>query len=84
MYVWKTGINLRLIPVYHTLLLIWIDVFMYEKIRRMKMEENEVNMLTLGCGDCAVCPYSVKCKEYSDYMKFVMGVHREECEDERA
>ena len=48
------------------------------------MEEYEVNMLSFGCGNCAVCPYNIKCKEYSDYMKFVMGVHKEEQNGERA
>lgn len=48
------------------------------------MEAYEVNMLSFGCGDCTVCPYNIKCKEYSDYMKFVMGVHKEEQNSERA
>lgn len=48
------------------------------------MEENKVNILTFGCGDCSICPYNIKCKEYGDYIEFAMGVHKEECEDERA
>lgn len=48
------------------------------------MNEYEVNMLSFGCGDCTVCPYNIKCNEYIDYMKFVMGAHKEEQNSERA
>ena len=48
------------------------------------MNEYEINMLSFGCGDCYVCPYNIKCNEYSDYLKFVIGAHKEEQNSERA
>ena len=47
------------------------------------MNEYEVNMLSFGCGDCTACPYNIKCNEYSEYMKFVMGI-KEDKNSERA
>lgn len=41
------------------------------------MEEIKVTMLSIGCGNCANCPYRIKCKEYSDYMKLTDKKARE-------
>ena len=57
--------------------------FLYAEMEE-NMNEYEVNMLSFGCGDCMVCPYNIKCNEYIDYMKFVMGAHKEEQNSERA
>lgn len=48
------------------------------------MEELNVNILSLGCGDCEHCTYHKQCREYSDYIKFVMGVGKRCDENERA
>ena len=46
------------------------------------MEELNVNML--GCGDCEHCAYHKQCREYSDYIKFIMGVGKRCDENEGA
>ena len=48
------------------------------------MDELNVNMFSLGSGNCEICPYRVKCKEYSEYMRFAVGKRKEKIENERA
>ena len=48
------------------------------------MDELNVNMFSLGSGRCEMCPYRVKCKEYSEYMRFTVGKRKENSENERA
>ena len=48
------------------------------------MDELNVSMFSLGRGNCEICPYRVKCKEYSEYMRFAVGKRKEKIENERA
>lgn len=48
------------------------------------MDELNVNMFSLGCGNCEICSYRVKCKEYSEYMRFAVRKGKEKIENERA
>ena len=41
------------------------------------MEEYEEGLFSIGCGNCDMCPYRVKCSEYNNYMMFHMGVKKE-------
>ena len=32
------------------------------------------------CGNCAVCPYRCKCKEYGEYKEFIQELREEQHE----
>lgn len=59
-----------------------------KKKREPERQENkileELNVNMLSCGECANCSYHEKCREYSDYVKFIMGVGKRCDENEGA